>query len=121
MTTLSFGLVSDQVASLTWTAPGDDGGSGTATAYDLRWSASAITSTNFGSATAIALPPIPVPGGTLQTFVVLGLTPGTRYWFALKARDEASNWSGLSNVVSTTTQASDMTPPAAILDLTASP
>lgn len=117
VTTLSPGLVSDQVVALTWNAPGDDGGSGTATAYDLRWSTAAITSANFGSATAIALPPMPTPGGTAQSYIVLGLTPGTRYWFALKARDEANNWSGLSNVVSATTQASDLAPPAAILDL----
>jgi hypothetical protein len=121
ISTLSMGLVSDQVATLLWTAPGDDGTSGTATAYDLRYSTSPITSSNFGSASVIQLPPIPVPGGTAQTFVVLGLAPGTTYYFALKARDEANNWSALSNVVSTTTQTTDQTPPAAVKDLVATP
>src|SRR2546426_7990535 len=32
---------------LSWFAPGDDGNSGTATAYDLRWSTSPITDANF--------------------------------------------------------------------------
>jgi hypothetical protein len=121
VTSLAFGLVSDQVATLLWTAPGDDGLSGTATAYDLRWSASPITSSNFGSATAIALPPVPVPSGQAQTFVMLGLTPGTQYYFALKARDEANNWSGMSNVATVTTQTTDQTPPAAVQDLVATP
>ena len=37
-----------------WIAPGDDGTTGTATAYDLRWSTSPITPSNFGSASAVA-------------------------------------------------------------------
>jgi len=37
--------------SLTWTAPSDDGGVGTATTYDIRYSVSMITSANFTAAT----------------------------------------------------------------------
>jgi len=32
--------------------------------------------------------------------MVNGLTAGTTYYFAIKARDEAGNWSKLSNVIS---------------------
>ena len=38
--------------TLTWTASGDDGSTGRATQYDLRYSLSTITSTNFVSSTA---------------------------------------------------------------------
>ena len=39
--------------SLRWTAPGDDGGTGTATSYDIRYSTSAITAANWGSAVTV--------------------------------------------------------------------
>jgi Fibronectin type III domain len=106
---------------LNWTAPGDDGSSGTANLYDLRWSKTPITSANFGSATPVSPQPVPVAGGQTQSYVALGLTPGTGYYFALRARDEAGNWSGVSNVPSGVTPGPDVTPPSPINDLTASP
>ncbi len=39
---------------LNWTAPGDDGSTGTATSYDIRYSTSAITAGNFSSATQVS-------------------------------------------------------------------
>ena len=51
----------------------------------------------------------------------MGLTPGTTYYFAIKARDEMGNWSTISNLPFATTTAGDTTPPASILDLTATP
>ncbi len=101
---------------VSWTAPGDDGSTGTATIYDLRRSTSLITSANFNSAAAVAPQPSPAASGTPQSFVALNLTGGTTYYFAIKARDEAGNWSVMSNVASATTLA-DTTPPAAIQDL----
>lgn len=107
--------------TLTWTAPGDDGTTGTATAYDIRWSSAPINDANFASAVAFATIPDPVAGGTFQSFVATGLQPATTYYFALRARDEAGNWSGTSNSPSGTTTALDTTPPAAIPDLSANP
>jgi len=40
----------------------------------------------------------PRPGGSLESFTVEDLEPATQYYFALKAMDEAGNWSALSNV-----------------------
>lgn len=108
-------------AVLAWTAPGDDGLTGTASQYDLRWSASPITSVNFTSATPVSPQPVPITGGLPQTYVALGLARGTTYHFALRTRDEAGNWSGVSNSVSATTTSSDTIPPAAINDLSSSP
>ena len=119
VTTLAASPVYDKALVLTWIAPGDDGTLGTAAAYDLRWSTAPINATNFASATAVPTQPVPAPGGSPQSYVMLALTPGTTYYFALKARDEVNNWSTLSNVPSPTTAATDVTPPAAVRDLTA--
>lgn len=105
---------------LRWTAPGDDGMTGTASKYDVRYSTLPIvTDADFLAATTALNPPLPSPPGEIDQMLVAGLLPGTTYWFALKSGDERSNWSGLSNVVSATTTAPDTTPPAAITDLAA--
>ena len=85
---------------LTWTAPGDDGDVGRAAEYDLRYCADPLDSLNFGDAVRCAGVPAPDSAGTHQVFRVTGLEPGVRYWFALRTRDNAGNWSRLSNVAS---------------------
>jgi len=117
-TSLVLGLVSDNVASLTWVAPGDDGMSGTASAYDLRYSTQPITDdASFANATQISNEPVPAPAGSPQAYVMTGLTPGTRYYFAIKARDEANNWSALGTPLTLQTASSDQVPPSTIGDL----
>lgn len=91
--------------TLTWTAPGDDSLSGTAAQYDVRWSTSPITESNFALATAASNVPVPSIAGTSESMIVTGLSPATAYWFAIRTRDDADNWSALSNVVSWTTPA----------------
>jgi hypothetical protein len=83
---------------LTWTAPGDDGGAGTATTYIVRYADSPIVS-EFGWLAAIDVDgePIPQPAGSSESMTVSGLTPGQTYYFAIKTQDEVPNTSGLSN------------------------
>jgi len=88
---------------LRWIAPGDDGNVGTAAAYDLRYATSPITEDTWAAATQVEGEPAPRPSGQLQLFLVRDLAPGKTYHFALRAADEAANWSGLSNVVTATT------------------
>ncbi len=102
--------------TLTWTAPGDDGTSGTASVYDVRYSLTAITEGNWDSATPATGEPSPQPAGSPEEFTVVGLTPSTTYYFAVKTGDEVPNWSTISNVITKTTSAED-TPPAVIADL----
>jgi len=90
---------------LSWTAPGDDSLTGTAAEYDLRYSTTAITSTNFSAATRFTGTPTPTASGTRQTVTVTGLNPNTTYYFAIKTGDEVPNWSGISNVISRATLA----------------
>ncbi len=89
--------------TLTWTAPGDDGRIAKAAQYDIRYSTSLITDSNFEQATPVTNPPLPTVGGATQTLAVGGLQSNTLYYFGIKTADEVPNWSGLSNVVSATT------------------
>ncbi len=91
-------------AKLCWTAPGDDGNSGRASYYDLRYALFPITESNFYSANICTGEPPPSNAGQIDSFVVTTLSPGTAYYFALKTADEDSNWSLISNVPSCTTQ-----------------
>ena len=118
--------------TLSWTAPGDDGNTGTAQSYDIRYSTSTITEGNWSSATTITGEPIPSVAGSSESMVVSNLTSGTTYYFAIKTSDEEPNISDLSNVPSLATLSTTGTgitvisvgfshiPPASIIDLDAS-
>lgn len=84
----------DHIA-IDWIAPGDDGDGGTATAYDLRWSTVPITEANFSSCSAITTP-TPQPAGSSERVVVYVPRCSYQRFYALKTRDEASNWSPVS-------------------------
>ena len=88
---------------LIWTAVGDDGNSGTANSYDLRYSDAPITVENWDSATQVSGEPLPQPAGFLQGFTVTGLPPSTLLYFRMTVTDEGSNASPLSNETSGTT------------------
>lgn len=103
--------------SLSWTAVGDDSLSGTAAEYDLRHSTAPITEGNWSAADPVTGEPAPRPSGQSEAFTVTDLAPGAVHFFALKVRDEAVNWSALSNVVSEATQ--DVIRPAPLRDLEA--
>ena len=83
---------------LSWVAPGDDGMDGRADAYVLKSSLSPIDENNFDNATTHAQSWAPAPAGTVEIHTLTGLAPGTLYYFAVKALDEASNASPLSAV-----------------------
>jgi len=100
--------VEDSRAILTWTAPGDDAKTGTATVYQIKHASKPIlnfvpfpqkrrTHITFWGSENVADEPAPAPAGTKQRYV-LKAKPGT-YYVAMKTRDECSNQSGLSNVV----------------------
>ncbi len=119
VTNLALSSVLANSATLTWTAPGADGNTGTATEYDVRFSTSSITEANFAGATPAAGEAPPHAAGTTETFTVTGLAANTPYYFALKTRDEVTDhWSALSNVVLETPPVNQ--PPAPVTSLAAS-
>ncbi|MDP3056948.1 MAG: fibronectin type III domain-containing protein, partial [bacterium] len=93
--------------TLTWIAPGDNGATGTATSYDIRYSTVSASDidTNWNAATQIANEPLPAISTTAQSMTVTGLTPSTSYYFAIKTSDEIPNVSAISNIVSAATPA----------------
>jgi hypothetical protein len=121
VTNLNATEIYDNKCWLTWSSPGDDGLTGLAAGYDLRYSTSPINDANFASASAVSPQPVPLVAGSAQSYLALNLSAGTTYYFAIKTRDEAGNWSGLSNVRTVQTTATDAKSPAAVRDLTAAP
>ena len=96
---LAVTVVSSDSITLSWTAPGDDSNDGTAAAYDLRYTtAGAMTADEaFNAAARAQGVTVPQAAGTAETFTIIGLMPGTTYFFAIKTADAAGNISGLSN------------------------
>ena len=87
---------------LRWTAPGDNFDQKTADSYDVRYSSSPIgDNTDFGLATELNGEPARSPPGSSESMTVPGLASGT-YYFRMKAFDESSNSSGLSNQATVT-------------------
>ena len=78
---------------------------GTASSYDIRYSASAITASNWDSAIQLTGEPLPLAAGSSQSYTVVGLSSNTAYYFAIKTTDAAGNISNISNIVAITTQA----------------
>jgi len=115
---------------LAWTTPGDDGWNGPLTGYpytvkyDTRsvaelggtttswWEQAAYTYTQGWVALA--------PGVWDDTHWLAGLTPGTTYYIAIRAKDDAGN-EALNNNVASAMPREDVTSPAAITDLVATP
>lgn len=85
-------------ATFTWTAPGDDGESGKAARYEMRFSPMPIAKEE-DYAAATPLPGLPVPGsaGAAELFTPKRMTPGAIH-VALRAFDEAGNVSALASV-----------------------
>lgn len=85
---------------LGWTAPGDDGTSGSTAGYDVRRSLTNITTlAQFYAADPVTGVPLP-PAGEHVCVEVDSLVKCKWYFFAVRARDEANNWSAMSNVAS---------------------
>jgi len=111
----------DSTVLLTWTAPGDDGTTGRATTYDIRYRTAAISGTDttswWNAATQVSGEPAPGNAGANDSMRVRGLSPLTTYYFMIRVADEIPNWSGYSNVAIKSTTG-DATAPAAVADLT---
>ncbi|MEK7119304.1 MAG: lamin tail domain-containing protein [Patescibacteria group bacterium] len=101
----------ENTATLSWTAPGNDDGTpptGRAALYDIRYQKMDPTATDctgfiFDTAILISKPPSPGQYGAPETLEILGIDPASNYCFALKSSDEAPNTSVISNIFFATT------------------
>jgi hypothetical protein len=83
---------------LSWTAPGDDGTTGTATSYIVRyWDYPIGTELGWASATDVDGEPTSQAAGNIEAMRISGLTPGQTYYFMVRAEDEVGNLSSLGN------------------------
>jgi hypothetical protein len=121
---MAFGVTGTAAAQtvLLWEAPGDDGSTGRAARYELRYRTTPVTGTDtlswWNVATAVSGLPTPSAAGATDSVVVMGLDPGQVYYFIVRAADEVFNWSGFSNIA-VRDRLADVIPPAAITDLAA--
>ena len=98
LTVLSVEVLQASCLTLTWTAPGDDGYSGIATRYDIRYSTSPISMDNWDLAYPVTGVARPKASGAAEACLMTGLVSGTRYYFGLRTMDEQYNWSEISNI-----------------------
>ena len=97
---------------LRWTAPGDDGNVGRASAYELRYSETPVpndTTSWWVAAINAGSLPLPLTAGTRESFTVAGLDSATTYYFIIRTADEVPNWAGYSNVAVKATGSSGTT------------
>ena len=88
--------------TLTWSSPVDDTA---ATAYEMRIGPDPVSLVTWEASTPVAGLPAPKGKNEPQTFTVTGLSAGTWY-FGIRSRDAAGNWSQVSNSPMATLQAS---------------
>lgn len=91
-------------ATLSFTAPGDDGMVGTVTGYDVRYRVgdTPISDADFAAANEARFTGRIVKAGELQTLVVANLLPETPYSFAVRAFDDCHNIGKVTTVMFTT-------------------
>jgi|GEM_PF-5564894 len=105
--------------NLVWTATGDDGTTGTAKGYILKYSHNPITNEEeFNTATEYIQNWKPLPSGSQENKTLTGLPPEDTLYFSIKANDDANNYSPLGNSDSAIVQ-KDIIPPSPITTLTA--
>ncbi|HEX3112682.1 MAG TPA: T9SS type A sorting domain-containing protein [Candidatus Eisenbacteria bacterium] len=92
---------------LHWTAPGDDGNSGTASMYMIRYSLQPLAGSQPADSadwwTNLSTPvggsiPTPRVAGTREMFTMTDLDSGTVYYYMIRTCDEIPNCSGYSNL-----------------------
>ena len=98
------GEVTPTSITITWTSPGDNGTSGTASLYDIRYSNLSINTGNWSNCYQAINEPAPQLCGNQESYTITDLEPDTWYYIAMMTSDESSNWSDLSNVIAVKTQ-----------------
>lgn len=80
-------------ADISWVCPGDnrEGAAGVSSGFDVRFGTSPMDEANFASAVKWPLETHPPAPASVKKIRVMGLSPETTYYFAVRAFDEAGN------------------------------
>lgn len=95
--TLAQACPAPNTRALIWIASGDDGYSGQALQYDLRWSDQPMTETAFKSTNQFIHEPTPQPSDNIEVIFLPRIYPGAYLSFGLIALDEVAQVSGLAS------------------------
>lgn len=91
-----------RAAKVSFIAPGDDGATGKAKGYEIRYRVGGdpITAANWDAPDTLAYPGVPAPAdaGTMQSFELSGLLPETEYTVGIRALDDCHNQSQIRSV-----------------------
>ncbi|MCW7469261.1 fibronectin type III domain-containing protein [Leptospira kanakyensis] len=111
ITTATATVESYQQIKLAWTAVGDNGNVGSASAYEIRRRSTPINSDDDCSA-GVFVPNTVVasPAGTPLEFTVSGLSSGTVHYFCIRAFDHGGNRSLWSGILQATTPFANQAP-----------
>jgi hypothetical protein len=104
----------DTTLHLSWTSSGDDGETGTAALYEIRYSTQDLSDANALNRAAAVFLPIENRRPQRVDLSLGNLERGRTYFFRVRAGDEVPNWSPWSNVA---TANSFNTPPDLIVEL----
>ena len=97
--------------TLSWTAVGDDGNTGSASYYEVRRSANLISDdASCDQALSVLTTTTPVVAGTPMTYDVRGLAGETQYFFCIRAFDDVNNRSSWTGTLTATTPSQNMAP-----------
>jgi len=100
---------SSESVTLSWTASAEAGQPGGEVAYEIRYAQDPITADNWPAAKPAGELRVSLSPGSPQQFTVSGLDAGSRYFFAILARDGAWQPSALSNTAAAVTQSPRLT------------
>ncbi|MBU2501974.1 S8 family serine peptidase [bacterium] len=95
ITDLAAGAQGSSWAELTWTATGDDGDTGTAASYEMRYSSSMVP---WDLALPVDGEPAPQPAGGAESLRLGGLDFSSTYYVAVRALDDYGNMGPVSNL-----------------------
>ena len=88
--------ISSNRATLSFSAPGDDGNEGRVTRYEVRYRVrEPITEANFSTSTPVTAVVEPAVAGSAQTLELTGLLPETTYSVGIRSFDNCNNASPL--------------------------
>ncbi|MEA3506496.1 MAG: hypothetical protein U9R36_03285 [Elusimicrobiota bacterium] len=120
--------------TLSWTSPGDDGNTGQASQYYIKYATYSVDDLEgdtaawwYGADDASDKSPLPAPpktAGSGETYTITGLDHNFQYYFALKSSDERNNISLIDTKSASSSQEgiypkSENVKPVAITDLSA--